>query len=53
MNANRGMALEQLLQLSGCVQLVTTQINKAAGNETQATVHEQEIDETVKLRNQM
>ncbi|VVB14046.1 unnamed protein product [Arabis nemorensis] len=41
----RGTALQQLLQLSGRLQLVTAQINKAAGNQTQTTVHDQEIDE--------
>ncbi|CAN6839014.1 unnamed protein product [Brassica oleracea] len=40
----RGTVLQQLLQLSGRLQLVTAQINKAAGNETQTRVHEQEID---------
>ncbi|KAL0874585.1 hypothetical protein Bca101_024290 [Brassica carinata] len=43
---NRGTALQQLLQLSGRLQLVTAQINKAAGNETQSRVLEQEIDES-------
>ncbi|KAG2279609.1 hypothetical protein Bca52824_050829 [Brassica carinata] len=40
----RGTVLPPLLQLSGRLQLVTAQINKAAGNETQTRVHEQEID---------
>ncbi|KAJ0243281.1 hypothetical protein HA466_0193610 [Hirschfeldia incana] len=43
---SRGTALQQLLQLSGRLQLVTAQITKAAGNETQTTVTEQEIDES-------
>ncbi|KAL0888137.1 hypothetical protein Bca101_012120 [Brassica carinata] len=43
---SRGTALQQLLQLSGRLQLVTAQINKAAGNGTHTTVHEQEIDES-------
>ncbi|KAF8084213.1 hypothetical protein N665_0729s0025 [Sinapis alba] len=43
---SRGTALQQLLQLSGRLHLVTAQINKAAGYETQTTVHEQEIDES-------
>ncbi|KAL0728294.1 hypothetical protein Bca4012_024387 [Brassica carinata] len=43
---NRGTALQQLLPLSGRLQLVTAQINKAAGNETQSRVLEQEIDES-------
>ncbi|KAJ0230653.1 hypothetical protein HA466_0305260 [Hirschfeldia incana] len=43
---SRGTALQQLLQLSGRLQLVTAQINKAAGKETQTRVHEQETDES-------
>ncbi|CAE6095873.1 unnamed protein product [Arabidopsis arenosa] len=43
---SRGTALQQLLQLSGRLQLVTTQINKAAGNQTQTTANDQEIDES-------
>uniref|UniRef100_M4EKL0 Uncharacterized protein n=1 Tax=Brassica campestris TaxID=3711 RepID=M4EKL0_BRACM len=43
---SRGAALQQLLQLSGRSQLVTAQINKAAGKETQTKVHEQETDES-------
>ncbi|XP_056858817.1 uncharacterized protein LOC108822120 [Raphanus sativus] len=43
---SRGTALQQLLQLSGRLQLVTAQINKAAGNESQTRVHEQESDES-------
>ncbi|CAH8322090.1 unnamed protein product [Eruca vesicaria subsp. sativa] len=42
---SRTIALQQLLQLSGRLQLVTAQINKAVGNETQTRVHEQEIDD--------
>lgn len=43
---SRGTALQQLLQLSGRLQLVTAQINKAAGSQTQITAHDQEIDES-------
>ncbi|KAJ4883038.1 transducin family protein / WD-40 repeat family protein [Raphanus sativus] len=43
---SRGTALQQLLQLSGRLQLVTAQINKAAGKEIQTRVNEQEIDES-------
>ncbi|CDY61661.1 BnaCnng38220D [Brassica napus] len=42
----RGTVLQPLLQLSGRLHLVTAQINKAAGNETQTTLHEQVIDES-------
>ncbi|XP_010491846.1 PREDICTED: WD repeat-containing protein 43 isoform X2 [Camelina sativa] len=43
---SRGTALQQLLQISGRLQLVTAQINKAAGNQTQTTAHDHEIDES-------
>ncbi|ESQ41077.1 hypothetical protein EUTSA_v10012983mg [Eutrema salsugineum] len=43
---SRGTALQQLLQLSGRLQLVTAQINKAAGNQSQTTGHDQESDES-------
>ncbi|EOA20202.1 hypothetical protein CARUB_v10000497mg [Capsella rubella] len=43
---SRGAALQQLLQLSGRLQLVTAQINKAAGNQIPTTAHDQEIDES-------
>ncbi|CAN8299241.1 unnamed protein product [Cochlearia groenlandica] len=43
---SRGTALQQLLQISGRLQLVTAQINKAAGNQTQTTVNDPEVDES-------
>uniref|UniRef100_A0A1J3IBK1 WD repeat-containing protein 43 n=1 Tax=Noccaea caerulescens TaxID=107243 RepID=A0A1J3IBK1_NOCCA len=43
---SRGTSLQQLLQLSGRLQLVTAQINKAAGVQTQTTVQDQETDES-------
>ncbi|KAL1202262.1 hypothetical protein V5N11_018213 [Cardamine amara subsp. amara] len=43
---SRGTALKQLLQLSGRLQLVAAQINKAAGDQTQTRAHDQEIDES-------
>ncbi|CAA7039732.1 unnamed protein product [Microthlaspi erraticum] len=43
---SRGTALQQLLQLSGRLKLVTAQINKAAGIQTQTTDQDQESDES-------
>ncbi|XP_010528816.1 PREDICTED: WD repeat-containing protein 43 isoform X2 [Tarenaya hassleriana] len=42
---SRGMALQQLLQLSGRLQLVTAQIDKTA-NQTPSTAHEEQMDES-------
>ncbi|KAG4182738.1 hypothetical protein ERO13_A09G063800v2 [Gossypium hirsutum] len=43
---SRGLALQPLLQLSGRLQLVTTQIDKAAQNRSQHTTSDHKMDES-------